>query len=86
MLLHYSFQVASMNTCMFCGSAIGHIPISYHFELTRGDNEEPVSGAGHAHVKCIIEFERAQFDYEQIAQDLIAEWENDLTRSDSQIA
>lgn len=75
-----------MNNCMFCGSPLGQISVAYHFYLIRGDNEDPESGAGHAHVKCIMEFERAQFDYEQIAQDLITGWENYLTRSDSQVA
>lgn len=69
-----------MNTCIFCGNAIGRVNISYMFLIPMGDNEAPIEGAGNAHVNCILEFERAHYDYEHIAREAILQWENTLAQ------
>lgn len=67
-----------MATCMFCGHAIQSMPILYTYLIPMGE-DEPLHGSGLAHTACIQEFQRAQFDYDQMARDLISEWEKRLT-------
>jgi hypothetical protein len=69
-----------MTTCMFCGHELGRIPISYAFSIPRGDDEEPLQNEGQAHVACIMEFESAHYDYDQIAPNFIAQWEMALAQ------
>lgn len=69
-----------MSTCIFCGNEIGRVSIAYQYLIPIGDNEEPLQGSGNAHVNCIAEFERAQFDYEQIAHNAITHWEETLAQ------
>jgi hypothetical protein len=68
-----------MHTCMFCGQEIRTALISYSYFIPMGE-DDPMRGTGHAHVECIQEFEQMQFDYEQIAADLIQAWEKRLTQ------
>ena len=67
-----------MKTCMFCGNEIGRISVAYQFFIPYGDDENPLEGTGNAHVNCITEFERAQYDYENIATTFISQWETEL--------
>lgn len=67
-----------MTTCMFCGNELGQTSIAYQYLIPTGDDEEPARGTGKAHVNCIAEFESAHFDYEHVAQDVIAKWEQAL--------
>lgn len=69
-----------MTTCMFCEHELGRLPISYTFVIPRGDNEEPIRDSGRAHVACILEFERAHYDYEEIAPEVIMQWETALAQ------
>lgn len=66
-----------MHTCMFCGQEIKGVLISYTYLIPKGE-DAPLRGTGHAHNECIQAFEHTQFDYEQLAADLIAAWEKKL--------
>lgn len=69
-----------MSTCMFCGNEIAHASIAYQFLIPIGDNQEPLQGSGDAHLNCISDFERAQFNYDDIAENIIGEWEQVLAQ------
>ncbi len=64
---------------MFCGKEIGLVPIFYTYLIPMGE-DEPLSGKGHAHPECIEKFQREQFDYDRMANDLIGAWEKRLTQ------